>query len=357
MQEYVGVLEDVRSVEEKAKDFSSQEVTFAGALNWQNRPLSVVLAETINAPVWSQNGSSACVAFAFARAISYEVFRITGVWIDFSPAFIYQKRANRPALGMYLPNAAYIVSKEGVTLDALMKSQNLTEDQISTVKSSVVANIFASGIAEAVNSYLYTATTVEGIAQAQEAGHALVLNIYANFDEYGDIPRIIHTSLSPFDAQIRHAICAIPKGYSLSPDLGKVAYADDSWGVGHGQGGRRILTEEFLAKRMGTGIYFDAFSFNPGSSVTVNIAFPLSYGMTNDEVKKLQRFLIEKGYFPANQNTTGFYHNITARAVKQWHSDNWQKFFAIDPQWTKERLEALEGKNFGKLSIQVAKTA
>lgn len=45
----------------------------------------------------------------------------------------------------------------------------------------------------------------------------------------------------------------------------------------------------------------------------------LKIGMKNDDVKQLQQFLINKGYF-TYQTVTGYYGSITERAVKNFQS-------------------------------------
>jgi hypothetical protein len=335
---FTGVLEDPRTKEEKLKDWSADEVLAGDA------PAEWRMKEPRSFPIWNQYSTSACVAFAKAKQISIEVWRQTGVWIDFSPSSIYQLRRNADR-GMYIADANEIVNKRGVSLEALMESQNLTEEQIMAVKRTKVADLFASAIAEAVVSYLYLPVGIDRIAQAIEKGPAVSLLIYANADEYTDIPEAKNRYLTYDKADIRHEVVAVD--YYLDQTLGKVLAIEDSWGPGHGQGGRRIFTEDFVNMRVVQADYFSVFSFDGETpKPKLNFTKDLKFGDQGEDVRKLQDMLKFEGKFPTDQDSTGYYWHITAKAVLAWQIEH-----KVD---SLTELNRLGGHFFGPASRKTA---
>lgn len=251
-----GVLGDPRKDERVINGFKSTELLAATApLMWLERPDSALKQR----PIMNQNGSSACVAFSKAKQLSLAIEKQTGVYIEFSPASIYQLRSNRPGLGMAISDANDIVNKKGATLEALMKSQNLTEDQIHAVKKSKVAGLFADAIAEAVVSYVYVPVSIDQIAQVIEQKNGVSLLLFANFDEYDSDPQINNLNLTYENAQIRHEVVALD--YMLRNGK-KCLWIEDSWGIGNGIGGRRVFTEDFLEKRVILADYLAVLNFD-----------------------------------------------------------------------------------------------
>lgn len=337
MNNFTGVLDDPRPEEEKQKDWQADEVLLPTASEWEKKPVSELKAN----PIWSQDGSGSCVAMTKARQVSIEVKRKTGEWLDFSPAFIYQRRANNSE-GMWVANANDIVVKRGTTLEALMKSQNLTEAQINQVTETPVALAMAEGVKMACQSYLYVPVDMDKIAQVIDKGHAVGILFYADFDEYNEKPEV-RKNLTYANAQIRHMVTAVD--YFLSEEGERCLWIEDSWGVGHGMGGRRVFTEDFIKQRVRVADYFDEFNLEANIENSYSFTENLQLGQNNEEVKKLQNFLKERGFFPQNQTATGYYGNITARAVL-----NWQLANNVDSE---EELKKLNGHYFGPKSRQM----
>lgn len=248
-------LEDPRVV----NGFKSSEILpSAPSVIWLERPESALRKFDI----MNQNGSSACVAFSKAKQLAIEVFNQTGVYIPLSPASIYQLRSNRPGLGMNIADANDIVNKRGATLEAYMRSENLSETQINAVKRTKVADLLSSAIAEAVVSYVYfSKIDIDDFAQVIEQGKGVSLLLFANFDEYDGDPDIKHPNLTYEDAQIRHEVVAID--YMLRNGK-KCLWIEDSWGVGNGIGGRRVFTEDFINSRVILADYLAIFDMEGG---------------------------------------------------------------------------------------------
>lgn len=296
--------------------------------------------EDDNSYVVNGVGVHNCVAFSKAKQVSIEVFNLTGVWIDFSPAFIYQKRKNN-GVGMWVADANDIVVKQGTTLEAVMKSQNLTEDQINKVKETLVAKGFAEGVKRACESYFYLPIDMDSFARVLD-NHAVSLLIFAEPDEYTTMPVARHDYLTYETAKIKHQVTAVD--YFLK-DGQRCLWIEDSWGEGTGQGGRRIFTEDFVLKRVRSADYFDRFLLDPQEGIDYKFYKTMKFGDKGEQVILLQNFLKDKGYFPVNQISTGNYLSITAKAVLDWQLAN-----NVDSE---EELLKLQGHFFGPKSLRV----
>lgn len=297
---FTGVTDDPRLDPRVIDGFQIGEVLpEAAPFTWKKKNIS----EVVKYPEWNQHTSSACVAFSKAKQISIMVYSLTGVWIDFSPASIYQLRANKPAQGMQIANANDIVNKTGVTLEALMKSQNLTEQEINTVRRSKVASLFANAIAEAVVRYLYVPIDIDRIAQTIEAKKGVSLLIFATYDEYARmVPTILNPNLTYEQAPVRHEVTGVD--YFLDQNGVKRVYINDS--AHFGGLAVREFTEDFLLKRCILADALDVFTFDP------DVTNKPSY---NETTKSLQDCLKFEGLFPQNQESTGVFGPITKAAV------------------------------------------
>lgn len=301
---FTGVIDDPREDERIQNGWNINEVLAESApINWKKKSIS----ELVKYPVWNQAQSSACVAFSKAKQISIKIFEITGVWIDFSPSSIYQLRVNKPGLGMGVANANDIVNKSGATLEALMKSQNLTEVQINTVKRTKVADLFAKAIAEAVVRYLYVPIDIDRIAQTIESKRSVSLLIFATYDEYARmVPVVLKPDLKYKDAAIRHEVVGVD--YFLNNKGEKRIYINDS---AHFAGlAVRELTQDFLEKRCIMADVLDIFTFDPGE-------IKPSYTGTIISLQECLRF---EEFFPAGTDLVENIGPITRKALGQFQA-------------------------------------
>lgn len=341
-QYFTGVLDDPRAPEEKKKDWSIDEVLAGDApVAWREKTEE----DLVKWPAWNQAGTSACVAFSKARQLSIRIFKETGVWIDMSPASIYQLRSNRPGLGMVIAEANDIVNSRGATLEALMKSQNLTEAEIMAVKRSRVADLIAGAIAEAVVSYLYVPVNIDRIAQTIESGKAVSLLTFGNVDEYSrKEPMVMYPDLVSANAPIRHEVVAVD--YFLEGGMKKLRINDSAHFGGLAE---RNFTESWLSSRVILADAMDLFTFDGSQQSRPKYRFDadLAQGMpVTEDVRNLQNMLKYEESFPANQDSTGYYGPITAKAVLDWQKKN--------KVASEEELERLGGTKFGPASRAAA---
>lgn len=311
---FTGVLDDPRLDPRVINGWGIGEVLPAAApFEWKKKSISQV----VKYPVWNQNSSSACVAFSKAKQISIKIFEMTGVWIDFSPSSIYQLRANKPGLGMHIPDANEIVNKTGVSLEALMKSQNMTEEQINNVKRTRVANLFANAIAEAVVRYLYVPVDIDRIAQTVESKKSVSMLIFATYDEYARmVPKVINQSLTYEQAAVRHEVVGVD--YFLDKQGVKRVYVNDS--AHFGGIAVREFTEDFLMKRCVLADALDVFTFEPGS-----IDKPTFDG----SIISAQKCLLYEGFFPTNVPFVENIGPVTKEAINKF-----QVKYGLDPVGT-----------------------
>lgn len=305
-----GVLGDPRLDPKVQNGWKADDVLIAaGAAAWKHKtPEQLRRFEVMN-----QAGTSACVAFAKAKQLAIEIFLLTGVWITLSPASIYQLRFNRPGLGMAISDANDIANKRGATLEALMKSQNLTEEQIHLVKRTKVADLFAAAVAEAVVQYLYLPVDIDRIAERIEEGHGVSLLVFAEVDEYDAVPSVKHPSLQYEDAYIRHEVVAVD--YFLLPDGQKALRVEDS---AHFAGvAVRDFTESFLEQRVILADFLAVFDFEGG------VGDKPRYDGT---IISLQKCLRYEGLFPTNVAFAENYGPVTKDAVIKF-----QKKYGIEP--------------------------
>lgn len=328
-----GVILDNRPKEDLVQDYQGIEL-LAGAVQWQEKKD----LKKVNR-VKNQGQVGQCVAMTTATLLEIELHRLTGKWLELSPLSIYLERANQGD-GMWVYDALDIAKKKGVSLEALFNSEGYNESQANQLKMNSTARAYAKALTEIDLSYLYLPINIDTIAQALDKGHGVGLILYANSNEYGDVP-FVSKKLTWESASITHSITALD--YTLYKGQ-KALWIVDSWGL-TGIGGYRYITEDFLNERITTASYFDKFILDVGKTNKYHFTKSVQIGMRDNEIIKIQDFLTERGYFPVGLST-GYYGNITAQAVLKWQLDN-----KVD---TQTELLRLGGNYWGQKSIAKA---
>ncbi len=318
-----GLAEDVRSQIDKDKDYIHAEVAPQAILLKWNRGIE-------GAPIYSvrdQDGSGSCVSQAIAKALE----TITGVVQSAHP--VYRRRANYPSLGMWLQDGGNIVRQLGTTSEVLDPSQRLNETQMNEdifVETPLKEAIYITADFKDINA----------IATAIETQKHCVITFNGRMQEYAytDKPTII-----PGNLDCAHAICGV---YYFTDENGeKCILIDESWGPNNIR--RRIITETYLKAR-GTGaMYFIPTPPLPGPQKPVyRFLAPLAYGDAGSlGVRMLQDVLKYEGLFPINVISSGYFGEITRKAVY-----NWQIKHNVAPM---SELIALQGRRVGEKSLLV----
>ncbi|MCR4260817.1 MAG: hypothetical protein NUV96_00515 [Candidatus Colwellbacteria bacterium] len=296
-----GALLDTRSPEEQAKDFKFEEiVASANPVIWTAK----TWGEVRQFPIFNQNGSGSCVAQTMAKLLGVLYWLKNGLYVHFSATHVYQRRSNKPNGGMAGVNALDI-AREGVTLEALVPSQAMTDTQMDGIKiepyKDEVGKIFKIG-----NYVVLPTADIETVASTiQTTGKAVMVWFYFKIDEWKKETPVIKYSLTPTSSGVaRHSVTAVD--YLMSGGK-KALVIEDSWGVDTGNGGRRIITEDFFNKRNFFAAYPICFKFEEGST-----AKPKYTGST----VSLQDVLKFEGFFPTNVESTGNWYSVTDKAVQ-----------------------------------------
>lgn len=338
-----GALTDPRPQEEKDKDYLSKEVALASAINWTTKPQSLWRRFEI----FDQDGSSSCVAQAVSKLLGVENALEEGRFLRFSARDIYTRRSNFPSEGMWFQEALDIASKHGATFENLMTSEKKNESQMNvssdrTKSDQQIAQIFKGGgyvsFEEPYN--------IDEIASAISKGKAVLMGFRFDFDEWTNRPVALVANPS-----LHHGVAAV----DFTLDRGeKCLVIDDSWGGATAMQGQRLITENFMKRRCTYAGYLLDLSNNwrdTQSTISrphANFQIDLVFNMTHPDIKKLQDVLKYEELFPVNQESTGYYGNLTAKGVLAW-----QKRYAVA---TTYELDKLGGKTFGPQSRVKANT-
>jgi hypothetical protein len=319
-----GLLFDNRSKELKDKDYTHEEIATLGAsLVWKEKgPL-----EWRHYPIKNQNGSSACVFFATAKALGIENEIEEGEYVEFSPRDGYPQRFNKPALGSYFYDALEIATKKGLTLESFMPSENLSETKMnddSDRKTSYnqVARVFKAG-----GYFTIKNINIDTIASVIQEGRGVVLGFTFEYDEWTDTP--VAKYYSP---RLGHAVCAVD--YCLVGGK-KCLIIEDSWGIDRAIQGRRIITEEFLNKRCFYAGYFMKLRNDWRDNDR-----PIYDGT----VSSMQDCLKSEGLFPTNVASINTWGPMTDKSVQKFCEKYNIKFVAGRKIWVE--LDTLLRSNY-----------
>lgn len=336
--EYIGVLPDNRTEAEQALDWLAEEIASAGEMKPKFR--KVAKNKWKKYTLRDQDGSGSCVSQALAKGFEVLYKKETGKTVVFSSVPIYQKRQNAPEAGMYIHDAFAIAVKSGTCPEKDCKSQKMTDAQMDSAKipdNFEDINNFLDALAyvSMPKDFDYIASWVEKFGYAQ-------VHIASSRKCWSrDFP-----TLGSLNRNVRHAIAVVD---AVTYDGKEYLVIEDSWGEFGEFKGQRLLSRAVFNDMFTKGAGFTLLKYDVSDIVTATtFKTPLEYGQTSEEVKNLQRFLQGKGFFPYNVAITGFYGEITAKAVLAWQLAN-----KVDTQLN---LNSLKGHFFGPKSIKVANT-
>ena len=303
-----GAAIDTRPLSEKKKDFTSSEVVASAAVvNWVEK----TPAQWRKFPIFQQDGSGSCVAQTEAKEMGIMRFLKDGQYVHFSASDIYQRRSPKTP-GMGAINARQIVA-EGVTLEVLSPSQNMSDAQMDAVVvepyKREVGKVFM------VPNYLEAPMRdIDAIASTiQATGKGVMVWFFFEINEWTDRPAILNHSLT-VDAGLRHSVTAVD--FALVNGK-KCLIIEDSWGTSFGIAGQRVIDEDFFKVRNWYASYLINFKFDDPvvSKPYHTFNTDMEFGQTNDEVGALQDCLKYEKLFPTNADSTGYFGALTKKAV------------------------------------------
>jgi peptidoglycan hydrolase-like protein with peptidoglycan-binding domain len=306
--EKLGLIEDPRSVEEKLKDYRSEEIAMVAPIKWVEKSES----EWRKFPVFSQNQSSSCVAQATAKALGIENYLEEQKFVHFSARDIYVRRMNYPGEGMYFADALNIGYKFGATVEQLMPSQGLSESAMNilndrTPLTEIIAKVGKGG------NYFSLPVDIESIASIVEpSGKPVIIGVRFGPNEWfgKKVPEVLNPT-----GIWGHGICVTN---AILYQGKKALIIEDSAYYDANKEAVRIITEDwFKSYRIVFAGYF-SFLQNTGTETKPKYLFnkDLKYGMTNNnDIKKLQECLAYLKLFPNRTEFTGNFYGLTLKGV------------------------------------------
>lgn len=303
--DYIGILPDPRSETEKAKDWRADELVSAGSITAKFRKVNK--NEWKKYTLRDQDGSGSCVSQALAKGFEVLYKEKTGKTVMFSSTPIYQKRANKPAEGMYIHDAFGIAVKFGTCPEKDCPSQKMTNEQMdkATIPSNFEdLNNFLDAIAYLAmpNDFDYIAAWVEKYGWAQ-------IHIAADRVSWSKA----YPSLGSQNRGVRHAVSVVD---AIAYKGVQYLVIEDSWGKFGEFVGQRLLARDVFADMFTSGAGFTVLEYDV-TDVPKFAPFNtnMEYGQKSAEILRLQQYLQSRGYFPKDTECTGLYKDITALAV------------------------------------------
>jgi hypothetical protein len=364
-----GALLDTRTDAEKETDIQAAEVyATAAAVNWAYKPQSAWRAF----PVFDQGAGEDCVANTTAKILGVLRFLKDGMFIKFSAGYVYRQRSNYPQAGM-IGADAFAIGANGVTLDSIVPSTQLTEQSLNSLTwpeyADEIAKVFkfSSG-----NPVVLATGDIDAVASViQQTGKPVMVWYFFTAAEWSAFAPTVANSMQINDAQsLHHSVTAVD--FVLDANGNKTLIIEDSAHFG-GLAVRQISAAWHAARN-----FYAAYPMNLQSVQTMSVGTLPKYTFAKQlvfipwdstsnapsnttlnaaqlsDVQALQQILQvmtnTKGetYFPTNVSCTGYYGALTAAAVYEWQTDN-----QVAPQST---LDGLQGKSFGQLSYTVMNT-
>lgn len=297
-ENYNGVVQDPRSEEQKALDYKYEELTFGDIpLNW----IEYSEKNLKSYPIQNQDGSLSCVAQATVKLLAMHEVKEGKGYTQLCPKFIYTRRENYPSGGMWLPNALSLACNFGACEEILQPCDMKGESFMSEINEQV--SLFENAKNFKGKYYFEITGGIDKIAEVMEQGYGVLLGFRFDYNEWTDVPEV----KQGFTNKVGHGVAGVD--YCLW-EGGKALLIEDSWGVGTGKGGRRIITEDFLNKKC---FYAGYVTSLPNYVFTKT----LKIGSKGIDVKKLQEKLNTLG---SNLKVDGDFGKLTKSAVISFQS-------------------------------------
>ena len=301
-----GDLVDVRPFAEKEKDFNAEEVHVFGAPAWIEKPQK----DWRRFPIFDQVTSLSCVGQTTAKILGVENFAEEGRFVKLSARDIYSRGFVAPNGGMYSHVGLHLAYKHGATVEQLMPSQKVSETGMRINDATVLTDQIAL-IAKANGYVQILPPTIDKIAEILDKGKAVALS-FGIESHSGGVLKLLKT------ATLRHQSAVVDR--TIWKGL-RALIVDNSWGEDWGLDGQGVITETEFNR----GVYFAGYlqdlsnDWRDGKEEVLKpqhrFTTELKFGTRVGENKSLQEVLRHYGTFPLNVDLTGYYGNITARAV------------------------------------------
>lgn len=293
-----GLLPDPRPAEEVKKDYTHEEVKTAGVTIWGTQPPQVPF------PKEDQKATSSCVGHGVSGAYGSETKNDAGGYIRLSKMFIYRKRANFPAEGMWLQNAFDILQQSGSCLyDTLPNVPTEAQANAITITQAMIDE--AAGFKGKEYYSITEPNNIETLAQLASQGYAIPILIYASYREWAQEYPQLWDNPAPMQAAVRHCIFVVPLGGWIKDGVRYITILDSSpFGGFH----IRHLSEAFVKARVFGGVYWKSVVLEAGHGPRPRALTgrTLDVGAKGLDVLALQNCLIYEGVLPSDCSTGNF---------------------------------------------------
>lgn len=292
---YVGVLLDSPSDVEKR--YKEEEILTAFSpvkITWTEKK------QVKDYPTRNQNGSNSCLAQAIQKADTI----LNGTISSATP--IYKMRNTAPNVGMR-PNNAMELALGNVFVDERILQSQFLSDRDMDAKDLVGYDLkkkFGAAV-------WVTDMSIDNIARILEQHKHLIVCFNSSYSEYiPDTGNLIEYKPT-FKPEWSHAVCF--HDYTLFNGK-KYSVGDNSWGdVGQYQD-TQLFSKDFCEKRIHSAFYFlpiQDVKDIPKYSFTRDLGLK----MKGKDVVVLQDLLKTLGHMPNGIPSTGYFGDITRRAV------------------------------------------
>jgi hypothetical protein len=217
---------------------------------------------------------------------------------------------------MFYLQALEIVRKEGTCLEQQMPSLGLDENAMRR-RDDETPNIRWTAQIYRANSYIVLPLDIDVIAGIiEQTKKGILLGVRFNQRGFAS-PEVVLDKNGIYG----HGILCLD--YTLYKDK-KALIFQNSWPRDWGINGLGIITEEQFKNGVVFAAYLIDFKYEPQKinkpKLYINSRY-LKMGDRGNDIVKLQVGLQWLGYFPAEQECTGYYGGLTRNAVKKFQED------------------------------------
>lgn len=282
------------------------------------------LKDFVTYPKRNQKSQNSCTCYQLAKQLSIDELTENGVWRELSPRSVYPYQVVQGGGANSLLVTKH-AAKFGMTLEHLLKTDDLTEEEV-VKDTGYVTDAKQVALIYAPDHYIECVPTIENIA-----------TILETFKAAGKKKGITFSVVGQNNGTWRSTYPKPPTSKTLAPwyhrviatDYGliggkKAISIDNSWGDGIGNKGQQFLFEDYEPYMYG-GIYtlnkpdnWQQLSMPTIKPPTYEWTKDLTIGSSGEDVMMLQIALQSVGMFPIDKVVapTGSYFGITKKGVE-----------------------------------------
>jgi len=291
-------------------------------------------------PIFNQGGAGSCVAHGIKKILGIENFLEEGKFVEFSARDIYS-RGFLPECGMYARQGMSIGSGYGATLEQLMPSENLTEEQMRkaedrTATTAKIAELYKGGAYVQLDPHNF-----DEIASvlARGKGVGMTCGYESRAWQKPQIGQVINP-------QYYHFIVATD--FTMLNGQKNLVF-ENSWSESWGQKGRgfiaetekTIIYEAWYFENMPNNWKEKKIEEDESKKPKYKFSTFMTLGVRSNEVKYLQDCLKYNGLFPNTIESTGYYGGVTYQSVSDFQKYNNLKINGVVDTPTREVLNSI----------------